>query len=120
MAKYRAKSRRGVTVARRRAAKRPSGRQPSVDQQRRQRCQCQYQRTQSQPAHAGVAFDGLVTDLLLQRRVDALELGQARRVVRVSAGELGNLAQRPVVDGYRLPLAVELDEAVWGAERDGR
>src|ERR1700742_4591306 len=47
-----------------------SGRQPRVDEQRRQRRGRQYQRTQAQPAHTGIAFDGLVADLLLQGRVD--------------------------------------------------
>src|SRR6202012_5638732 len=78
------------------------GRQPPVDQQRRQTCQRQQERTEPQPAHAGVALDRLVADLLLQRRVHGLELFQARGVVPTATGKLGNLLHGGVVDRHRL------------------
>src|SRR6202044_1269610 len=94
------------------------GRQPPVDQQRRQRGQGQHQRTQPEPSDTGVASDRLVTDLLLQRRVDLLELLQVRGAVMVAARQFGNFFHRGVIDRHRLALAVDLHEAVRGAERD--
>ena len=55
----------GAEIARRWCAT-ELGRQPPVDQQRRQRGQRQHQRTQPEPSDTGVAPDRLVTDLLLQ------------------------------------------------------
>src|SRR6185312_11728018 len=74
-----------------------SSRQAAVDEQRRQRRQRQHQCTQPHPAHAGIALDRLVADLLLQRRVDGLQLLQRRCVVGVPTRELGDLLERLVV-----------------------
>src|SRR6185295_16637949 len=48
-----------------------------------------------------------------------LQLGDGGGIIRGAAGQCGDFLHRLVVDRHWLTLAVDLDVAVWGAERDG-